>query len=466
MRPRRLLHSTGFRTGLGYAVLFAASVFVLFGVIYWQTAGYMERQLRAVTETDFHTLESVLRHGGVEGLRRAIAARTAAGDHGHGGWFLLLNDQGTRLAGNLPPDVRPHEGWQQIALPGSGGHAGEGESGEHRVVQGEGRMLGRYLFLFVGQDAGALNEMRELWLSALAWGVGVTLLLAALGGAFMGAAALRRVEAINRVAGDIVAGDLARRIPVRGTEDEFDTLATHLNRMLARIQELMEGMRQVSNDIAHDLRTPLGRLRQTLESARRDAGSVGDYQLAVDHALEQTDQILETFAALLRIAQIESGARRSRFQRVDLSGVLDTVLDAYLPVAEDAGHVLQGRIPPGIHVRGDRELLVQAFANLIENALRHTPTGSRIELALDTGPQGVTATVADNGPGIPEAALDKVAGRFYRLESSRSTPGSGLGLSLVAAIAALHEAELRLADNAPGLRVTLRFAAGSASQGS
>ncbi|WP_038091071.1 sensor histidine kinase [Acidihalobacter prosperus] len=458
MRPRRLLHSTGFRTGLGYAALFAASVFVLFGVIYWQTAGYMERQLRAVTVTDFHTLESVLRHGGVEGLRRAIAARTR-GEHGHGGWFLLLNDQGTRLAGNLPPGVRPREGWQQLALRGSGDHAGEGESGEHRVVQGEGRALGRDLFLFVGQDAGALNEMRELWLSALAWGVGATLLLAALGGAFMGAAALRRVEAINRVAGDIVAGDLARRMPVRGTEDEFDTLATHLNRMLARIQELMEGMRQVSNDIAHDLRTPLGRLRLTLETARRDAGSVADYRLAVDHALEQTDQILETFAALLRIAQIESGARRSRFQRVDLSAVLDTVLDAYLPVAEDAGHILHARIPPGIHVRGDRELLVQAFANLIENALRHTPAGSRIDLALETGPQGVTATVADDGPGIPAEALDKVTGRFYRLESSRSTPGSGLGLSLVAAIAALHEAELRLADNAPGLRATLQFAA-------
>ncbi|AOU98753.1 hypothetical protein BI364_12960 [Acidihalobacter yilgarnensis] len=455
MRPSRLIHSTGFRTGLGYAALFAASVCVLFGVIYWQTAGYMERQLRAVTDADFNALVTVFRHSGLPALRSAIDERMA-GNRGHSGWFLLLNADGIRLAGNLPV-MRLHAGWQQVVVPEVAHHTGEGEPGEGHLVAGEGRHLNGSVFLFVGQDAGQLAEMRELWASALAWGLGVTLLLAALGGAFMGTISLRRVEAINRVAGEIVAGDLARRIPSRGSGDEFDTLAAHLNRMLARIQQLMEGMRQVSGDIAHDLRTPLGRLRQALEKARYEAVSVAEYQVAVDHAIAQTDQILETFAALLRITQIESGARRSRFAPVDLSAVLETVLEIYTPVAEDGGHVLHGDVQAGIRVQGDRELLVQMFANLIENALRHTPAGSRIEIGLKCETDGAVVVIADDGPGIPADQVGKVTQRFYRLESSRTTAGSGLGLSLVAAIAALHEMRMRLSDNGPGLRVTLSF---------
>jgi signal transduction histidine kinase len=450
-----LFHSTAFRTGLAYAALFGLSAVVLFGIMYWQTAGDMERQLRDVTHADMRALTAVFDDGGLPGLRRAIEERVA-GTHGRAGWYLLLDARGNRLAGNLPA-LTARSGWREVHLPETGTESGEHEHGEGRTVLGEGRRLEAGGFLFVGQDADQLAETRELWTYALLWGIGATLLLAAAGGALMGAAALRRVEAINRVTGAIVQGDLDRRIPRRGSNDEFDVLATHLNEMLARIQQLMEGMRQVSSDIAHDLRTPLGRLRQTLEKTRREATTVAQYQAAVDHAIGQTDQILETFAALLRIAQIESGSRRARFTDVDLSAALETVVDAYAPVAEDSGHTLQASIPPDIHVQGDRELLVQAVANLVENALRHTQATSRIEVALEALPDAVVLTVADNGPGIPEDLLGKVTQRFYRLEASRSTPGSGLGLSLVAAVAALHHVPLQLSDNRPGLRATLRF---------
>ena len=223
------------------------------------------------------------------------------------------------------------------------------------------------------------------------------------------------------------------------------------------IQHLTEGLRQVSSDIAHDLRTPLSRLRQVLEAASRADTSPIELRAAVEQAIAQTDAILETFGALLRIAQIEAGAGRSGFACFDLSALLRSLVETYEPVAEDAGHRLEARIEDGINIRGDRELLTQMLANLIENSLRHTPSGTRLEATLERAAGDVRAVLADNGPGIPEAAREKVFRRFFRLEASRSSPGSGLGLSLVAAVASLHAVGIELADNAPGLRVTLRF---------
>nr|WP_307730382.1 ATP-binding protein [Alsobacter ponti] len=277
------------------------------------------------------------------------------------------------------------------------------------------------------------------------------------GGMLMSLGFLRRVEAINRTTANIVAGNLSERIPITGSFDELDTLAENLNAMLARIQTLMDGLRQVSTDIAHDLRTPLARLRQRLEAARdRVSGENGDVS-EYEAALEEIDAILATFSALLRIAQIESGARLQGFRRVNLSAVFATVAEAYAPAAEDKGQTLTSAIEAGIDISGDRELLTQMLANLLENALHHAPQGASIRVTLTEHGRLAVGEVSDDGPGIPEAERANVLRRFYRLERSRGAPGNGLGLSLVAAVAELHHVDLSLEDNRPGLRVVMTF---------
>jgi signal transduction histidine kinase len=251
-------------------------------------------------------------------------------------------------------------------------------------------------------------------------------------------------------------GDLAQRVPERGTDDDLDRLASTLNRMLDRVAELMDGLRQVSSAVAHELRTPLARLRQRLEAAR-SARSSPEHEAAIDDALLELDAVLDTFGALLRIAQIEAGTCRTGFTDVDLGAIAESVVEAFGPAAEDAGKTLVAAIAPGAHVRGDRELLSQLLANLVENGIRHTPGGVRIEVGVAPTGTGARAVVADDGPGVPAQERERVLRRFQRLERSRDVPGTGLGLSLVAAIADLHGARIVLEDNAPGLRVRLDF---------
>jgi signal transduction histidine kinase len=250
-------------------------------------------------------------------------------------------------------------------------------------------------------------------------------------------------------------GDLTARVPVRGSNDEVDQLVTSLNEMLDRIQNLMDGLRQVTGDIAHDLRTPLGRLRQRLEDAREHATTTGEYAEATDAAIDEADTLLEIFSALLRIAQIEAQAQKSAFAEFDLSDVMRSLGEVYAPAAEDAERKLDVSIADGVTLTGDRQLIAQMVSNLVENALNHTPAGSTVRLALTKTDAGFAIEVADNGPGIPEAEREKVFDRFYRLDRSRTTAGSGLGLALVRAIATLHGLSIQLADARPGLRVLI-----------
>ena len=246
--------------------------------------------------------------------------------------------------------------------------------------------------------------------------------------------------------------------PVVAANDEIRRLADVLNAMLARIQQLMDGLRQVSSDIAHDLRTPLGRLRQQLEDARERATTMADYEAATDAAIEEADSLLETFSALLRIAQVEAGAQKSGFAEFDLSALLSSLGETYAPVAEDAEHPLDVQIDSGATLTGDRQLIAQLVSNLLENALRHTPAGTKLSLRLRKQEAGFELEIADNGPGIPAVEHDKVFDRFYRLDRSRSTSGSGLGLAMVKAIAGLHGLTIKLEDARPGLRVVLQTA--------
>jgi signal transduction histidine kinase len=285
----------------------------------------------------------------------------------------------------------------------------------------------------------------------------ITLVLAFSGGALISGGLLGRIETIARTARDIMDGDYSRRIPLRGTDDEFDHLVVSLNAMLEQTETSLESLRHVSNDIAHDLRTPLTRLRQRLELAQRQATSVEEWRSVGAACIVEMDAILETFRALLRIAQIESGTATRNFAEVDLSGLLQTVVEVYEPMAEEKSQHLAAEIPSDLAVWGDRELLAQMLANIVENAMKHSPDKASIDVVAMTTAAGVDVVVTDNGPGIPETERDRVFDRFYRVEHSRSTPGGGLGLTLVKAIAARHRIAIELGDNKPGLRVALRF---------
>lgn len=443
----RLLRTTSFRLTLLYVGLTGLSFLLLFAAVYFSTARFMSRQIDATVATELAELQSDARDsqsGGLAEVVRDLSGRTT-------GYYYLLQDRGgVVLAGNLPR-IEPLPGVRD--WPGSARHRGDSMQG----IRGRGAVLPDGSYLFVGMSTLQLHEMQEMVVGAFLWGLGGALLVALAGGALMSLGVLRRIEAVSHTSRDIMAGDLSRRIPVTGSADEFDHLAASLNAMLERIQVLMDGLRQVSTDIAHDLRTPLTRLRQRIELAQRRGGDPGSLREVLDAALTELDGILETFGALLRIAQIESGARKAGFAEVELGEVLRTVVEVYHPALEEKGQQLRCELPEALPVRGDRELLTQMFANLLENAVRHSPPGASIAVSAHAGDGQVRATIADSGPGIPAGMRGKVQQRFYRLESSRTTPGSGLGLSLAAAVAALHDSVLELEDNAPGLRVTVRL---------
>lgn len=458
MHPARIFRTTGFRLAALYAVLFGLSVLVLFAVIYWITGDALRQQLAATVEGEVAAFMEDYETGGFSRAADAIEQRLASGLYPTSSYFLLNRENG-KIAGNLPR-ISPRIGWQELPAPPEPGDVPDGDPED----QGERRLLALGVslpdgsFLLVGENTYRVTEVKEAIIRAFGWAFGVTLLLGAVGGGILSIGFLGRVDAINRTTRAIIDGRLANRVPTRGSGDELDRLAVNLNEMLDRVQTLMESLRQVSSDIAHDLRTPLSRLRQRLEGARLKGRSIEDYESVLDDAIAETDAILGTFTALLRIAQIEAGTRKSAFSTVDLSSVFHSIMETYGAVAEDRRQTLTAKIAPGLHVRGDRELLTQMLANLVENAIRHTPAGAHIELVLEHRPAGPVGIVADDGPGIAAEARDKVFQRFFRLERSRSTPGSGLGLSLVAAVADIHGIAITLADSGPGLEVLLDFA--------
>ncbi len=451
MHPIRVFRTTGFRLALLHVGLFALSVAVLFGVIYWIT----DDALRAQVVSSVTDEVAALTEGtpDVAQMAREIEQRISSGARAPY-YYLLLDASGRPGAGNMSA-LPPVPGWRSLPVPEGPRKLSEGD---HRLLA-LGVALPGGAYLLVGGDLHRIIEAKEAIVQAFGWALGATLLLGALGGGLLSLGFLRRIDAMNQTTRAIIDGRLSDRVPTRGTGDELDSLAINLNQMLDSVQALMESLRQVSNDIAHDLRTPLTRLRQRLEDIQGRARSVEDYRTAIDKAVVDTDSILGTFAALLRIAQIEAGTRRAAFSSVDLSDLFESIAAAYVAVAEDYGQTLTAHVEPGIDILGDRELLTQMLANLVENAIRHTPAGASIELGLRRDAGRPVGIVADSGLGIPPEAREKVFQRFYRLDPSRSTAGAGLGLALVAAVAEIHGIAVDLSDNAPGLKVTLTFAA-------
>ncbi|HEX3995898.1 MAG TPA: ATP-binding protein [Acetobacteraceae bacterium] len=448
MRLPRPLRTSSFRLTVLYAAMFSVSGLVVFAIVAWLVSSFMVEQLDATVANELAEVQADAGSQDTEVLKRVITGLTV---NSPGIYYLLQAPDRRVIAGNMTA-IEPKPGLRSLEWT----H----QAPERRSIggiRGRGVLLPDGAYLFVGISDYQLGEVREVILRTTLLGLGVTIVLAVAGGLAMSYGVLRRVEAVSRASRAIMAGDLTQRMTLRGTDDEFDHLSSSLNAMLERIQDLMLGLQQVSSDIAHDLRTPLTRLRQRLELARRREVTVDGLHVAVDGAIDNVDAILETFSALLRIAQIEAGTRRSGFQPVDLSTLLSGLIEAYQPVAEEREQSLHAQIAPDLFVVGDRELLTQMFANLIDNAVVHSAVGAEIAVEAVSGAGGIRVKVMDNGSGIPPQYRQAVLRRFYRLDRSRSTPGSGLGLSLVSAVSSLHDATLALEDNDPGLRCVLVF---------
>ncbi|MCB1741772.1 MAG: HAMP domain-containing histidine kinase, partial [Gammaproteobacteria bacterium] len=445
---RSILRSSTYRLALLYMGMFGLSVCALLAFIYWSTAGYMARQTDATIESEITGLAERYRLGNLDGLVHSINERIRRNPFGSS-IYLLTDANFDRVVGNLDrwPNVAPGEdGWLEFELS-----AGPGPNDRHRARARRFR-LSRGFYLLVGRDMSERIATEALIVKAMISGLAFTILLGIAGGVMMSRSTLRRIDAINSTSREIMDGDLGRRIPTRGTDDDFDRLAANLNGMLDQIEQLMDGVRQVSNNIAHDLRTPLTRLRNRLESL-----SLKLEDEDVEQALSEADGLLATFNALLRIARIEGGARRSGFSQVALDQVLADVLELYEPLAHDKEQQVRAHLQADITISGDRDLLFQAFANLIDNAIKYTPHGGSIGISLQLLNDCKQVRITDSGPGIPEAERKRVFERFVRLEESRTLPGNGLGLSLVAAVAKLHSAVIRLADANPGLDVFFEF---------
>lgn len=453
---RRFLHTTSARLALLYACLFILSALIVFSVIYWSASTTLSHLVDANLKEEWGDIKDEAGQS-IEGFANVVTGQMRRRDSGYR--YLLQDESGAIIASNLPPTMPRLMGFSDVELPA------ESPSTKSRTFRAFGKPTAGNGLLIIVDRARALDKLHILMIRSFFWGGGVALLLAIAGSAAMLAGVLRRVEAINRTSERIMLGDIHERLPVRSTHgagDEFDRLAENLNRTLDRVEHLIGGLQRVSSDIAHDLRTPLSRLRHTLEIAydAMERDGAPDQLVSISRAISEVDALLATFSALLRIAQMEAGAVRRSFESVDLSTVVADVVDVYRPAAEEKGQTITADIPAGVIVSGDRALMTQLVANLVENSVRHSFPASRIDIVLKAGGDnpGVRLTIADDGPGIPKSEHTNVFRRFYRLDESRGAPGNGLGLSLVAAIGELHGVALKLDENRPrGLRVDLAF---------
>jgi signal transduction histidine kinase len=375
-------------------------------------------------------------------------------------YLIMVDEFGKKLAGNLPA-LPTRDGILEIPAPESGQaqkQDGAMSTDAPLAILGRGVELAPGIYLFVGRGTALLTATRTRILRAFLWVVAGAAAISMAGGLYLGFRTMRRVDAITDTCNAIISGRLEQRIPLTGRADQWDRLAGSINDMLNRIAALLDNLRQVSSDVAHDLRTPLTRTRNRLESARNKSTSMAEYSAAVGTAIDDMDRLLSMFAAVLRISQVEAGARMGTFSTVSLTEILATIYEIFLPVAEDYNHELTANLQVDVHIRGDQELLIQMFSNLLENAIQHTPERTRIQIVLKAEGAQVISSVSDDGAGIEPTQLDKVLRRFYKVSSSRTTAGHGLGLALVAAIAQSHQATLALTNASPGLRVTATFA--------
>ena len=454
MRAGQLLRTQAFRIVLVYVLLFALSVAALLAFTYWNTRRTLDAQTDQIIEAEITGLAEQYGHLGVRGLVEAVRARSLRGGQA---LYLVVDGQHHYITGNLNawPQLSEAQGSQFVEFDYERPVDGKLET---RRARGRMFALSDGFVLLVAQDVHERYLTTRMFTTTLPWTVVLILLLGLGGGALMSQNMLRRLDAINRTSGEIIKGDLTRRVPLAGSGDEFDVLAENLNRMLDRIERLMKGLREVTDSVAHDLRTPLNRLRNRLEEVQGRLGIVSKEGAGgIEAAIAETDQLIATFNALLLIAETDAGAARGSLTPLSLEPLAHDVAELYEPLAEERKITLNLALGEAPMIEGNASLIAQALANLVDNAIKYTPPGGTVTVGLSSGASGVELCVADSGPGIAPHERARVVERFVRLEASRNSPGTGLGLSLVAAVAHFHNAELVLEDNDPGLRASLRF---------
>ena len=451
-----VVRSASIRFAIIYAGLLAVSAGALALFLWWATAGLLDRQTDAAIRADAQGLSERWVEGGLPALALTIDDRLAQ-NVDDDAIYLLVDSKLRRLAGNLarwPTGVTGTSAAYELAVT---------RAGLHSLARVQRFDLPGGFYLLVGRDVHVRARLRSLLTDALLWALIVVGVMAT-GGALVVRGLFRHTLAsVSETAAAIATGDFAQRVRLSGRGDEFDQLAATINDMLDRIGRLMDGVRQVSNAIAHDLRTPITRARTRLEDAAMHAQGEPELRAAIERATVDLDGIVAVFQGLLRIAEMESGARRSAFARVDLAPVLDGLAELYGAVAEERGLRLAVSRPDALRTYGDRDLIQQAVANLLDNALKFSPAGGAVRLSGGLVPGGVRIEVSDQGAGIPEADRARATERFFRGEAARNTPGAGLGLALVQAVAQLHGGTLTLDDAAPGLLAVLRLPGESAA---
>jgi signal transduction histidine kinase len=455
----RLFRTTAVRLALRYALVYVCLMGLFLAALFWSSHRYINSQKVTGLAQELNVLARKLESEGPQNLAKEVSE-----DKQHrlkrGRYYLLVGPDGTRIAGNLlawPSDShvlldgKVHNIWlEDSVIPGA-----------HHDDDAYGPVIARELpdgsRLLLARNIRHMEDLEDILLYLTPVILIVAALLALAMGVTLGRAILGRMDSISRTAGEIMAGDLSQRIPVGDSDHEFNDLAAQLNAMLSRVQHLITGMREVTDNVAHDLRSPLSRMRNRLEVTLLEHRSEAEYRQAISRTIEDTESLLGAFNALLGIAQMEAGNARTHWGPVDLNRLAGDLMELYEPAARERGQQLDLVTGEGVEIGGSRDLLAQAVGNLLDNAIKYTPQGGRICLQVKPSHEFVEVIVADSGPGIPDAEKAHVLERFVRLESSRHTPGNGLGLSIVKAVAGMYGAELVLDDNRPGLIVTLRL---------
>lgn len=458
----KLIRTSTFRLAAAYLVLFALSVGAILAYVYWNTAVLLERQIDDTIRAEVNSLAEQYATGRLTRVLQTVRLRSERGDDGI---YLMTDPLGRPLAGNLqalPAEALQRTGW--IEFP----YTVETAAGvQHHEARAYRIRLDAGFTLLVGRDVQQRRDFAALIRRTLFWAIGLTILLGLAGGYLMSRNFLNRIDSISRTAHTIMEGDLSGRMPVTGTGDEIDRLSQSLNEMLERIERLMTGMKDVSTNIAHDLKTPLTRLRARTEDALRSS-SPASHREALEQTLSDADHLLGTFNALLSIARAEARHSREGFAEIDAAALIRDLAELYSPLVEEGGGTLETVAEGPLTIRADRQLLSQAITNLIDNALKHgKPVGDeppRLVLSASRENDKITIAVTDNGCGVERQDRARVVERFVRLDKSRSTPGNGLGLSLAASIIHLHDGRLELEDAGPGLKASLTLPASATNE--